>query len=275
MPALSRIQHLSLRNTPQLTDDGVSEFARLPQLRSLALIGLQIQGEALRSLASLPRLRALDLRMCHQIQVEDLVALAAMEKLIDLKLGGYSVTDDQLAAVAELPQLQSLTIEDSAISRNGLRRLAEGRSADSIRQLAFTRCAALTDEACESLEAFPKLRELLLRDVPVTGAFMRVLPSRGQWERLTLSQTYITAEAMEAIKDCRQLRQLDLSRSFVNREMMELLRDLPRLEQLDLSDCGLTDEMVAVLRSPRQIKIFQVDGNPALSPSIRKELAEP
>ena len=34
MPAFSRMQHLSLRNTPLLTEEGVAELAQLPQLRS-------------------------------------------------------------------------------------------------------------------------------------------------------------------------------------------------------------------------------------------------
>ena len=213
--------------------------------------------------------------MCHQIQVADLAVLAAMEQLVDLKLGGYSVTDDQLAAVAELPRLQSLTIEDAAISRNGLRRLAEGRSAASLQQLAFTRCAALNDEACESLTPFRELRGLVLRDVPVTGAFLRRLPGRGQWERLSLSQTYVTAEGLEGLEDCQQLRYLDLLRTFSNREIIEKLRDLPRLERLDLSDCGLTDEMVEALAPLRRIKTLNVAGNPALSPSVLKQLVGP
>jgi hypothetical protein len=275
VPSLSHLQLLLLRNTPQLSDEGVAELARLPQLRNLALIDQQIGGEALRSLVQSTQLTALDLRMCHRLGVEDLAALTAMPMLADLKLGGYSVNDDQLAVVARLPHLRRLTVEDAAITVNGLRRLGAGPSAASLQQLVLSRCASLTDEACKSLEAFPALQTLSLRDLPVTGEFLQHLPMRSKWHRLSLSQTYLTPEAFEALKDCRQLRYLDLSRTFLDREMVDRLTDLPRLEFLDISDCGLTDEMVMSLVSPRRIKTMKVDGNPGLSPTIVQQMVKP
>ncbi len=267
-----KLEQLSLRNTPELTDQGVAEVAALTQLTHLALLEQQITGAATRSLAAMPQLQTLDLRMCHNLRAADLTVLVEAPQLRELKLGGYGVDDTVLSTVAQFPHLRSLTIEDASIGAQGLQQLAAGAAAAQIEELAFARCAGLTDDACHALGGFPRLSSLALRDVPVTGRFLQQLPHRAQLQRLALSQTYVTAEAFDALAACVQLQRLDLSRTFLNLDLTQRLARLQSLEYLDLSECGLDDSMIAPLIDMKQLKTLVVDGNPGLSPDVTAKI---
>lgn len=267
-----QLAQLSLRNTPELTDRGVAELAALPELTHLALLEQQITGAATKSLANMSQLQALDLRMSHNVHAADLAVLASLPKLTELKLGGYAIDDAVLSTVAQFPQLHSLTIEDASIGAAGLAHLAAGPAAAQVDELAFVRCAGLTDDACLVLKNFPRLAGLSLRDVPVTGRFLQQLPHRDQLQRLALSQTYVTAEAIDALSACSRLRRLDLSRTFLNLDLTERLAGLSGLEYLDLSECGLDDAMIAPVVEMKQLKTLIVDGNPGLSPDVTAKI---
>jgi hypothetical protein len=272
---LPQLQHISLRNTPEITDQGVSRLATLPKLSHLTLIEQQITGEAIRALAQMEHLSMLDLRMCHAIGADDLAALAAAPRLKELKLGGRAVDDSMLAAAARLPHLRSLTIEDAPIGNDGLLQLSTGKSAAEIENLAFARCSGLTDNVCTHLGSFPQLQRLILRDVPVTGGFLQQLAAPDQLQWLSLSQTYLTPDAFDALVPCVSLKRLDLSGTWLSLEMTQKLAGLESLEFLDLSECGLSDEIVAPLMALKGLKTLVVDGNPDLRSDVVTRMGSP
>ena len=81
------LRRLTLRNTPDVTDDGIAALVTLRKLAHLTLIELQITGEALPRMANFPSLVSLDLRMCNNLRRDALANLAEAPKLRELKLG--------------------------------------------------------------------------------------------------------------------------------------------------------------------------------------------
>ncbi len=266
------LTRLTLRNAPLVTDDGLTSLAKLKTLTRLALIDSQIEGTALQALARLPRLTSLDLRQCPNVGADDLLALADAPRLSELKLGGYQVDTQVLAAVAKLPRLKSLTVEDASVDGAGLRALAHSQAAARLEALSFARCSSLDDDALTALSEFPNLRQLVLKDLPVTGTFLSQMPWLENLQTLVLSQTFADEDALASLRRCRSLKRLELAQVPLTERTLKTIAGLTSLEQLDLSECGLNDEMVEPLRRLPNLRAVRLDGNPDLSPETLQSL---
>ena len=260
---LPRLRRLSLRNTPQVTDYAIVEIAAFSELTQISLIELQLDGQCLSSLASMRSLKLLDLRRCHGINGAAWSQLAAAPQLAELRIGGAGVDNRVLEAVARLPQLRRLTIEDANVDGLGISHLAANpATARRLESLAVSRCSALGDEQLKSLQAFRNLRQLVIRDLPITGAFLQDVRPLDRLEQLTLNQTYLVDEAFAWIADFSQLKRLELAHNFLTLSAIEHIRGLSRLEHLDLTDCGLQNEFLEPLTHLAQLKTLIVAGNP-------------
>jgi Leucine-rich repeat (LRR) protein len=272
---LSGLRRLTLRNTPQVTDVGIATLAELVQLERLALIDLQISGEAIPTLSKLPALVSLDLRQCKQIAGAALAPLSNAPALKELKLSGYDIDDATLGIVASLPRLESLTVEDASITSEGIGKLAENpQTAQRIRSLTFARCSALDDDALATLAAFGNLRRLTLRDVPITGSCLTKLPMLGQLELLSLNELFLGDEAFQAFAACQRLKRLELAQNLLTPAAVETIGKLANLEYLNLTDCGLDDEMLQPLAKLSKLRTLIVNGNPNVTPETAARLIQ-
>lgn len=263
---LPHLRRLTLRNAPEVTDRAITELARRSALTHLALIDMQITGRSLQQIASMASLVFLDLRMCHDIQGAELAVLSAVPKLKELKLGGSGIDNAALAVVSTLPHLQRLAIEDAAIDGDGISQLAGIEStASRLEALTFARCSALTDDQLRSLAAFRNLRQLTLRDVPITGLFLHSLHSTDELELLSLNQTFLVEEAFERIATCRNLKRLELAQNILTPQAMESIGTLTKLEYLNLTDCAISDDLLERLAGLPKLQTIIVAGNPDVS----------
>lgn len=257
------LERLTLRNALAVSDRGIAELGGLAHLAQVALLDLKIGGPAIEALAKNPSLVSLDLRMSSNIKAPQLRALAAAASLKELKLGGYAIDNAAIEVLAGLPHLESLTVEDASISGEGLAKFLVAKAvAPRIRSLALARCSALNDEALAAIGHLPNLHRLALRDLPVTGSFLRKLPSPEKLEMLTLHQTYLADEAFEAIAAFRNLSYLDLGQNVLTLAAMEKIATLERLESLNLAECGLNDDLLQPLAKLNHLKELAVEGNP-------------
>lgn len=264
--SLPHLRRLTLRNGPEVTDRAIIELARRSALTHLALIDMQISGQSVRQFGSMASLVFLDLRMCHGIQGDELAALSGVPKLKELKLAGSGIDNAALAVVATLPHLQRLTIEDAAIDGVGISSLAESETAaDRLETLTFSRCTALTDDQLQSLEAFRNLRQLTLRDVPITGLFLKSLSSTDQLELLSLNQTFLAEDAFERIAAFRNLTRLELAQNILSPQAMKYIATLRKLEYLNLTDCAISDVLLKPLAGHPKLHTVIVTGNADVS----------
>ncbi len=255
MPALRR---LTMRRLSKVTDRGLAAISDCSQLEVLALIEMsQISGAALQPLSQVPQLRSLDLRNCGQLALADFEQLTSLAGLSELKLGGPAVTDDVLSVAAGLPSLVSLTIEDAQISGQGLQRLAQTPGvATRLRSLTIARCFGVTDDTLDMLGSLPVLETLSLRDIMLTGSFLKSLDeSLGQSLEKPLSLTtlvvtdaFLTDEAIAPLpRIAPGLRRLDLrGNQGVTDQSLDVFRQLPQLKDLQLQGTGVSDPAAAL-----------------------------
>ena len=137
-------------------------------------VGITDKGVAL--LADLPHLRLLDLRGCSQISNAGLGRLRAMPNLRVLRLAGYQIDDASLAIVGDLKSLVGVTIEEAAITDAGLADLARL----PLEEINLGRCYGVTDDGFQHFKHFANLRQLSIRDIPLSGSGLKYLQREGQ-----------------------------------------------------------------------------------------------
>ncbi len=256
IPKLSR---LTIRRLPNLSDAELGLLPeRIPALRNLSLIELELSGESLSKISRSEILMALDVRHCGRLTPDDFRCLAEMKKLVDLKIGGFAVTDDVLTAIAPLQALRGLAIDDALVTSEGFERFASNfESADKLETLVLGRDMSLLDDSLCSLKKFPRLKRLAVDGLMLTGSFLERLAeeesTRPKLERLSLRKTFLTEEGARSLKKYRELRVLDLSGIAVTPEIVDVIVALEHLEELDVRNCGLDDDSLRRLQKIKRL----------------------
>lgn len=254
---LTSLRRLTLRNVSKVTR--TDSVAALPHLTHLALIDMPIGVDAIEPLKNTKNLVSLDLRKCGRLGGDQLAALAGIAGLKELKLGGYTIDNQSMVTVASLAALESLTIEDASIDAKGLSELVQ--IGPRLRSLTLARCSGLGDDELNVVEAFDGLRVFVLRDMPVTGEFLRHIGSPERLETLSLNQTFITEQAVDAIVRCKHLKRLELAHNFLSAQAIEKISTLADLEHLNLTECGLDTASLEPLKRLEQLQTLVIDGN--------------
>lgn len=239
MPQLRR---LTLRRLNSISDTGIATLPGCESLEVVALIEMNnLSGAGLQTLAACPHLRALDLRQCGRLGAEDFPRLAELKGLTELKLGGPAVNDDLADTIISLPKLQSLSIEDAQVSGVFLERLAADDSlAARFRTVEFARCLGLTDEALPQLARFSNLETVVLRDLPLTGAFLQSMHEAHKeplpWKTLVMTNAFLADNVLTSLSDLApNLQRLDLRGSLTDSAAAkQTLTSLKNLQELKL-----------------------------------------
>ncbi len=267
----SKLQRLSLRRISGISDAGLAALSKLPRLEVLSLVEMPITGKGLASLRDIPRLRSLDLRKCESLRTADYRCLATMNRLRELKVAGSATGDPIIESLAALPALDSLLIEDSPVSTEAIRKLAESALAGRLRSLGFTRCYGVTDDALQIASAIPHLESFAIRKCPVSGEFLLSwakscgdMPSR--LSKLVLTDAFLSEGGLESLpKLAPSLRELDLSRDALSPQAMLTIAKLADLESLRLSECSLDDQAIRPLAGLKKLKLLDLSGNFAIT----------
>ena len=255
-----KLARLTLRRLPHLSDAELAVLPRrIPALRNLALIEMELSGEALAEIAKSETLTALDVRNCSHLIAEDYRWLTSMPKLADLKIGGFSITDDVLMTVASCRFLRGLTIDDALITPAGFEKFTENfSSAETLEMFVFNRTSTLFDHSLLSLKKFPNLKRLTVNGMMVTGSFLEYLAedeaTRPKLQRLSLRKAFVSEAGIAALKKYPELRNLDLSGVALSPELMEIIISLNFLEELDVTGCGLDETSFQRLKSHPSLK---------------------
>ncbi len=171
------------------TDDGLARLARCKNLKVLGLFNTAIStkglahlngcttledvnlnmsratGAALRYFAQSKGIRLLGLWM---VDVRDAdLAVLSLANVENLNLGGTRITDAALGPLKESNKLATLTLSYTAVTAEGLARLA---ACPSLRSLGLNGCGKLDDGSVPALAKLTGLKNLELKDTKVTFA---------------------------------------------------------------------------------------------------------
>ncbi len=256
LAALPNLRSLNLRRSVNLTDAAIETLTRFPKLEQLYLHDNGFSADALAKLTALRPLRLLDLRGCPGVGVDVLLQICELSRLSDLRVRGYAINDACMEAVATCGNLTAFTLEEAAVTGKGFALLA----ALPLESLTLYKCLSIREEDLAVLAAFPRLRRLSLRDMPLRGDFLRHL-NASQLTDLRLYQTMVGDGSAEHLRNLKNLRRLDLSKTLVGDAGLKAAAELPALRELLLAETMVTDQGVSMLAQSPALEVLDLTGN--------------
>jgi len=230
---LVNLTHLNLRQTPNMTDEGMKHFRNFPKLQYLSMLYNKIGDEGVIAVAqSHPDLRLLDVRGCEQVGNASFEALGNLRKLKALKcrLGGFD--DEGVAHLANIPTLSVVIFEDSAVGDTGIDKLA----ALPITELNVLRSATFSDDGMKTIAGFDKLRHLVIRGTFVMDEGIANIAGLKNLEILDISETFIGDDGMQHLAGLGKLTNLDLWKTNVTDAGLVHLQGLKNIDTLSLRE---------------------------------------
>ena len=192
------LESLSLWGTT-VTDDDISQFAGLTNLRTIDLSFTNVTGETLRTLSSISKLVSVRLEGC-EVEDEHLAALSEIPQLAMLYLGRTKVTDAGVKHIRGLEGLLLLQLSDCNITDAGLASLGD---LPRIQHLWLSKTirygeddrSALTDKCVDYLTSLHTLTDLQIADSQLTEAGLERLRAglpKAKVDTVRSGITYLT-----------------------------------------------------------------------------------
>ena len=167
-----QVLFLGVVNTP-VTDDAMSDLARLPNLRVLNATVTRLTDRGLKLIATSRDIRLLKLSRTR-ISDEGLEALREMPSLRLIYLGETQLTNDALPQLAKMTQLEAIKLTSLPIDDEGLKAIAD---MPRLRFLALDG-TAITDAGLPLLDFLPKLGYLDLQNTAITSEAIAAFQKR-------------------------------------------------------------------------------------------------
>ena len=262
--AFPNLVDLDLSSNTNLTGAALRSISTLAKLERLNLMQCRFSDLHTRRLAKLPELRALDLRGNMEAGDLTLGVAGRLPHLAALKHRSSTVTDEGLARLAESRTLESLLMQDFVITDASGPHLAR---LSKLSSLEIFRCQGFGTEGVLALGGLP-LTRLTLRDLPDVGdGALEVLPKLPRLKRLYLHELASVGDAgLARLATCRDLEVLDIwSLPKMTDASMPVIAGLGRLKELSIRETGVTEAAVDRILALPQLESLTFKNNGPLS----------
>jgi hypothetical protein len=211
---LPELATLTLQNVP-LTDAGMVRVGRLKHLKTLRLQNTLVSDEGLKQLQGLVNLETFAFHSSVS-NGSGLRHLKTSFRMRSIAASGSQISDrgiaDAISGLKELDRLESLELDDTGISDETLRNLAQLRS----------------------------LVKLSLRKTNITDSGLEILKRLHRLSFLDLSSTGVTEKGLVHIVELRELVELYLNNTpRFNLDALKALQAMPKLRTLAVCGGGL------------------------------------
>ncbi len=297
LAGLTSLKSLALTNTA-LTDDGVRMIAEsFPDLVELDLSSnTNLTGAAMKPIVGLRKLERLSLvqNRFNDLHTRRLSKLAALE-LLDLR-GNMEAGDMTLGVVGGLPALRAFKHRSTIVGDEGLAKLAESKTLESLfaqdfaitdaagaslasltglTSLEIFRCQGFGSDGVLALAPLGKLGRLTLRDLPEVGdPALAVLGKLPQLKRLYLHElASVGDEGLAHLAAAKQLEVLDIwSLPRMTDATVAVIATLPGLKELSIRETGVTEASLEKILAMPNLETLTFK-NGAVSPATAAKLA--
>jgi len=299
LKSLRNLERLYLRGE-YATHEDLTNLAKLPRLRNLALIGrTRWSPQLLQTLESFPALARIRLGRERegQVQLEDLTRLKHLEVLRSFRIGELSPTNARLlqrfpnlttleASIANVddaePVLKMISLcphlEDLSVywEGNGVLDLSSLRGLRKLRRLCVNFPDVNDKVRLKGLGGLPQLEDLALRNSSATKESTRQLRNLRRLRRLTLDfSTTPTVAMINDVGQLENLRRLTINPSpyFDGKRMIarfELLRGLKKLEFLDVVTAKISRDELSHLAALPALKTLVLDRTHTTTSSLKQ-----
>ncbi|KAM8731601.1 uncharacterized protein AB9X84_025940 [Acanthopagrus schlegelii] len=257
--AFTALKHLSLVNSPLITDSGLSILSSLVKLQYLNLASCsKLTDSCLQHITGLKSLCFLSLDSTKVTDAGMVLYLqSAPSCLSQLSLNQTAVTEATLAVLPScVPQLRLLSIKQTKV--RDVSALAELSSLQTL-NLDGT---SVTEGSLEHLASHPTLSSLSLAGVPVADGNQALQIISGlRLTQLTLPGRHsVTDSGLSFLSRLSLLSELDLTDyTQVTDQGVSQLSSMTRLKKLSLSNTQVTDAGLPSLRGLQELQELCLD----------------
>ncbi len=275
--AFPNLVELNISYNARLTDEALSEVAKLTNLEQLTMIYCNFSEFGIADISELPKLKMLDIRGNMQVGNGGMTYVASLPALKSFKYMCSTVDDFGMEALSEANGLESLEIHEFGISDQSgeyIRKLenltslimaqctAFGSSGlSALKGLPLTRLtlrglASVDDPGMETFRELPTLRRLYLQDMPsITDTGLMNLVYLKNLDTLDIQGVAITDKTIETIAKLENLKTLAIKSTNITDASIDLLLQLPRVENLTVYGNGaITPAGVQKLTDSKKFK---------------------
>ncbi|MBP90726.1 MAG: hypothetical protein CMJ64_29115 [Planctomycetaceae bacterium] len=187
--------------------------------------------------------------------------LTRFSALTELSLAGNPEITDATLEWLDLTKLRSLSLGETSITDNGLKRLRGTR----LKILALYGCKRITDVGMEHMSKLTTLTSLALDHTSVGDAGVTQLAPLVNLDQLSLGVTKCTEAALNIVSSLKKLRSLDLYGIPVSSAGLRKLRGLTELQTLRISDTAIDDEALRELATLTELRYLDLSRNPGIT----------
>lgn len=229
---------------PAITDAELQKIAELSPanqaIQSLDLRGAQYSAAGLTVLQKLPNLKSLSLVGCP-LQGNNWAPLAGLTQLESLNLDNSLMDDVSLEAVGALVNLKALDLTRTRITDNGFRHLVKLSKLEEI----YCFNTSITGAGFEAFTG--KYANSPLRIVGVSesqfGQFgFNHLDGKNSLEKIVAGNAGVSDVALQNLKGMKNMRSLWLSGNGISDQGLKILSTMTELEELDLGENALVSD---------------------------------
>lgn len=213
----------------RVTDAGLSDLTRLNNLQYF-IAPPSVSEKGLIELAKLPNLRELRLRAARELTPASLKELAPLKQLRLISL--WNVTDETLLVLSKIELLHALDLANPAGPR--------AKSAKEVFAFNLNR-KPVTDEGLKTLLPFTRMQTLDLSFTKVTDAAIKDLAAFEKLHTLDLTKTDVTDAAMKDVAALKSLQSLSVPETITDAGLNEL-KALKSLQVLRLNRAKVSEE---------------------------------
>ena len=263
---------LDLSSNANMTGAALKWIARLDRLERLGLLQNRFNDLNTRRLSKLPALEVLDLRGNMEAGDMTLDVLGKLPKLRALKHRSTAVTDDGIERLAASGSLAAVLMQDFAITNAAGPALARIGTLES---LEIFRCQGFGSDGVRALAPLKKLGRLTLRDLPeVSDTGLAVLADLPALERLTLHElASVGDDGLRHLGTVTGLESLDIwSLPKMTDATVDVIARLPALKELSLRETGVSDAGLAKIAALPGLESLTFKNNGPISPATREKL---
>ena len=201
---------------------------------------------------------------------EDLAVLKHFPRLRVVEFSAPLLTDVAMTHLGEIDSLRELTLYETQVTGQGLRRL-RGISLEML----VLGGPAVTDEMLKALDAFPLLRKLMITESSVTDKGLENLAHVPRLEKLYLSRSPLGDASMNHLSNLTRLQELDLIGLAISDDGIAPLAALTRLRSLTVVNTSVTAAGLTKLHGAPALKSLGFGPLPAPDTLMTLETALP
>ena len=229
------LESVKLGNNSSIDDSSMKVLGQVRTLKSIDLSKTAVTDEGLAELAKLPNLEELKLEDCENITGEGFEEFASPHGLKELNLRGVrKLNDAGLAELAKFEDLENLLLyQNVAVKRDGFRCL------NSMKKLKLLSCPEtnIRDEHLQAMDGIRSLKAIWLPECPnISGRGIDFLTQSQGVVRIKLNKCRkIDSPDLEVLAKFKNLEELYIANTRIRNNGIAKLCELKKLQTLDVS----------------------------------------